>query len=191
MARTTRRNGSSYVNGSRPLVGNSRTSCPADQTLAPVGRPQHDDARSRACQVRQRRRANPPMSSALSALCFAGLSSVIVPMLPSNDLVTKSALSRLCFGNSTICATAPLSRVPFHPCSTELACDVVFPHAGLQGRSLQSQASRRAVRTSDLAFCFFQRLQNPRPVRRWATQPAIFRATRTASALPMSSGIAT
>src|ERR1035437_6381960 len=49
--------------------------------------------------------------------------------------------------------------------SPTLAGEGVFAHAGLQGGSLQSQSSRGAVRTSDLASCFFQRLQDRPPFR--------------------------
>ena len=44
-------------------------------------------------------------------------------------------------------------------CSTNLARDLVFA-ARLQGRPLQSKASRRTIRTSYLASCFLQHLKN-------------------------------
>ena len=75
-----RRNGSSYVNGSRPLVGNSRTSCPAAQTLAPFG------ARSTMTRAPEPVRSNtaanrPPIKGALSALCFVRIRLLLKPQV--------------------------------------------------------------------------------------------------------------
>src|ERR1017187_3955015 len=88
------------------------------------------------------------------------------PMTSWRSLVSRPSASRPLLLGSRISlrhmVIPPLiSQSAF--CSTKLARDIELAHARLERRSLQSQARRRAVRTSHLASCFLQRLQHPRP----------------------------
>ena len=94
------------------MVGNSRTSCPADQTFAPLYA-RNIIARAPEFVRSESATSNSPINAAPRALCFEGLCSVIVPMLPSSDFLTSVFSSKLLFTNSFALAIGLVSLTDF------------------------------------------------------------------------------
>src|ERR1022692_662200 len=92
--------------GSRPFVGNSRTSWPEENTFEPAGA-LRTTTRTSCCRISSRAAQRSLMSSVLRALRFSGLLSVITPMLPEVFVFTiANAVSMLRFLNCSAKADA-------------------------------------------------------------------------------------